>query len=93
MRTKYKLTELVEFFDRYGRSNRKDKRKLADEFGIGITAASRIAGYLGLSSARHAVDRAEIARMLEEGSSVKDIAESLSVSKGVVYKQIKEGTK
>lgn len=93
MKTKYKLTELVDFFDRYGRANRKDKRKLADEFGLGITAASRIAGYLGISSARHVVDRAEIARMLDSGSSVKDISNSLRVSKGVVYKQIKEGTK
>lgn len=91
MKTKYKLTELVEFFDRYGRANRKDKRKMADAFGLGITAASRIAGYLGISAARHVVDKAEIARMLSSGRSVKDISAEMRVSKGVVYKQIKRG--
>ena len=91
MNTKYKLMELVDFFDRYGRANRKDKRKMADAFGLGITAASRIAGYLGISASRHVVDKAEIARMLSYGRSVKDISNSLRVSKGVVYKQIKEG--
>lgn len=91
MKTKYKLTELIEFFDNYGRANRKDKRKMADAFGLGITAASRIAGYLGISASRHVVDKAEIARMLSSGRSVKDISAEMRVSKGVVYKQIKRG--
>lgn len=89
MKTKYKLSELVDFFDRYGRANRKDKRKLADEFGLGIVAASRIAGYLGISSARHSVDKAAISSMLDAGSSVKEISEAVHVSKGAVYRQIK----
>lgn len=89
MKTKYKLSELVDFFERYGRANRKDKRKLADEFGLGIVAASRIAGYLGISSARHSVDKAAISRMLASGSSVKEISEAVHVSKGTVYRQIK----
>lgn len=93
MKKKYKLDELVNFFERYHLANRKDKRKMADEFGIGINAASRIAGFLGLSESRHIVDRGAISQKLAEGLSVKTIAEELGVSKEVVYKQINEAKK
>ena len=93
MNKKYKVEELVSFFERYSRANRKDKRKLADEFGIGIKAASRIAGYLGLSEPRHIVDRRAISQKLAEGLPVKIIASNLGVSKGVIYKQINEAKK
>lgn len=90
MKTKYKVSELVNFLENYGRANRKDKRKMANDFGIGIQAASRLAGYFGLSTACKRIDRDAVAKALAEGLPVAKVAETCGVSKNSVYRQIKD---
>lgn len=34
MKTKYKVNELVNFLENYGRANRKDKRMMTDMFAV-----------------------------------------------------------
>jgi DNA invertase Pin-like site-specific DNA recombinase len=88
MNTKYKVSELVNFLEKYGRANRKDKRKMADDFGIGIQAASRLAGYFGVSTSCRRIDKDAVAKALADGLPVAKVAETCGVSKSSVYRQI-----
>ena len=88
MKTKYKVEELVKFLEKYGRANRKEKRAMADAFGLGIQAASRLAGFFGLSATCRRIDRQAIAKALADGLPVNEVAASLKVSKSSVYRTI-----
>ena len=61
---------------------------MADDFGIGIQAASRLAGYFGLSTACKRIDRYAVDKALAEGLPVAKVAEKCGVSKNSVYRQI-----